>query len=160
MKSKLSKLAPAVILVFLLLLTGCSEDKNASTTKAKEASTTSPAAVKKPEKMVALQWHYDYNNHNDRYDQYGLGGLFMSRSVSAVEARQKLGELLNRVALRREEIIIERAGKKIARLSPIDNEAPRPRGKLDFRKAAGLGKEIWKDIDVDAYLRRERDEWV
>jgi prevent-host-death family protein len=84
----------------------------------------------------------------------------MSQSVSAVEARQKLGELLNRVALRREEIIIERAGKKIARLSPIENEVPRTRGKLDFRKAAGLGKEIWKDIDVDAYLRREREEWV
>ena len=62
--------------------------------------------------MFALQWHYDYNNHNDRYDQYDLGGLFMSRSVSAVEARQKLGEILNRVSLRREEIIIERAGKK------------------------------------------------
>jgi prevent-host-death family protein len=107
--------------------------------------------------MVVLQWHYDYKNHNDQYD---LGGLLMSRSVSAVEARQKLGELLNRVALRREEIIIERAGKKIARLSPIDNEAPRPSGKLDSRKAAGLGKEIWKDIDVDAYLRRKRDEWV
>jgi len=84
----------------------------------------------------------------------------MSQSVSAVEARQKLGELLNRVALRREEIIIERAGKKIARLSPIENEVPRTRGKLDFRKAAGLGKEIWKNIDVDAYLRREREEWV
>ena len=84
----------------------------------------------------------------------------MRRSISAVEARQKLGELLNRVALRREEIIIERAGKKIARLLPIESKASRPRGKLDFRKAAGLGKGTWKDIDVDAYLRRERDEWV
>lgn len=84
----------------------------------------------------------------------------MGHSVSAVEARQKLGEILNRVSLRREEIIIERAGKKIARLSPIDKEASRPMGKLDFRKAAGLGKEIWKDIDVDAYLQRERDEWI
>ena len=84
----------------------------------------------------------------------------MGQSVSAVEARQKLGEILNRVALRLEEIIIERAGKKIARLSPIDNKAPRSSGKLDFRKAAGLGKEIWKELDVDAYLRRERDEWV
>ena len=70
----------------------------------------------------------------------------MSQSVSAVEARQKLGEILNRVALRREEIIIKRAGKKIARLSPIENEVPRSRGKLDFRQ--------------DAYLRGERDEWV
>jgi prevent-host-death family protein len=84
----------------------------------------------------------------------------MGRSVSAVEARQKLGELLSRVALRQEEIIIERAGKKIARLSPIGNESPRSRGRLDFRKAAGLGKEIWKEIDVDAYLGQERDQWV
>jgi prevent-host-death family protein len=83
----------------------------------------------------------------------------MGQTISAVEARQKLGELLNRVALRREEIIIERAGKKIARLSPIEKELPRPKGKLDFRKAAGLGKEIWKGLDVDAYLRRERNEW-
>ena len=84
----------------------------------------------------------------------------MGRSVSAVEARQRLGEILNRVALRQEEIIIERAGKKIARLSPIEGETPRPSGKLDFRKAAGLGKEIWQEIDVDAYIRRERDQWV
>ena len=83
----------------------------------------------------------------------------MSRSVSAVEARQKLGEILNRVALRGEEIIIERAGRRIARLSPLYNEKPRPKGKLDFRKAAGLGKEIWKGIDVDDYLHRERDSW-
>ena len=84
----------------------------------------------------------------------------MRKSVSAVEARQKLGEILNRVALKREEIIIERAGKRIARLSPVENEVLRSKGKLDFRKAAGLGKEIWKDFDVDAYLRKERGEWV
>jgi prevent-host-death family protein len=84
----------------------------------------------------------------------------MSQTVTAVEARQKLGEILNRVALRQEEIIIERAGKKIARLLPIENEVSRSRGKLDFRKAAGLGKEIWQDVDVDTYLRQERDEWV
>ncbi|MBC8417933.1 MAG: type II toxin-antitoxin system prevent-host-death family antitoxin [Proteobacteria bacterium] len=45
----------------------------------------------------------------------------MSQSISVVEARQKLGEILNRVALEREEIIIERAGRKIARLSPASS---------------------------------------
>ncbi len=84
----------------------------------------------------------------------------MGQTISAVKARQKLGEILNRVALRREEIIIERAGKKIARLSPIDTEKTRPQGKLDFRKAAGLGKDIWEGLDVADYLRRERDSWV
>ena len=83
----------------------------------------------------------------------------MSRPVSAVEARQKFGEMLNRVALLREEIIIERAGRKIARLSPIEDDTSHPRGRLDFRKAAGLGKDIWKDLDVDEYLRVERDSW-
>ena len=84
----------------------------------------------------------------------------MSISVSAVEARQKLGELLSRVALMREEIIIKRAGKEIARLSPIGRHPSRPMGKLDFRKAAGLGKDIWKDIDVDDYIQKERGEWA
>ena len=84
----------------------------------------------------------------------------MSQSVSAVEARQKLGDMLNRVALLKEEIIIERAGKKIARLSPIEDGPPRTRGRLDFRKAAGLGKEVWQGVDVDAYLRQEREEWL
>jgi prevent-host-death family protein len=83
----------------------------------------------------------------------------MSETISAVEARQKFGEMLNRVALRHEEIIIERAGRKIARLSPMDKVKKLPQGKLDFRRAAGLGKEVWKDLDVDAYLRRERDSW-
>jgi antitoxin (DNA-binding transcriptional repressor) of toxin-antitoxin stability system len=84
----------------------------------------------------------------------------MSESVSAVEARQKLGELLNKVALMRKEIMIERAGKKIARLCPLRDDEARPSGKLDFRKAAGLGKEVWENVDVDTYLQQERDEWA
>lgn len=41
-------------------------------------------------------------------------------TVSAVKARKNLGELLNIVSLRHEDVIIERAGKKIARLTAID----------------------------------------
>jgi prevent-host-death family protein len=78
----------------------------------------------------------------------------MSQAISAVEARQKLGEILNRVSLRGEEIIIERAGKKIARLSPIENEKPQPQGRLDFRKAAGLGKDIWKNC-LSSFTKQE-----
>ena len=84
----------------------------------------------------------------------------MSQSVSAVEVRQKLGEILNRVSLRQEEIIIERAGKKIARLSPMGKTGSTRQGKLDFRKAAGLGKKIWEKIDIEEYLQKERDTWV
>ena len=83
----------------------------------------------------------------------------MSTKVTAVEARQKLGELLNRVTLLQEEIIIERAGKPLARLSPIEKQRKAACHKLDFRKAAGLGADSWKEIDAMEYVRRERDEW-
>jgi len=83
----------------------------------------------------------------------------MTQSVSAMEARKKFGELLNRVSLLREEITIERAGRKIARLLPIEQQTQECHGKMDFRKAAGLGKKVWKGIDANAYVRRERGEW-
>lgn len=44
----------------------------------------------------------------------------MSITVSAVKARKNLGELLNLVSIKQEDVIIERAGKKIARLTSID----------------------------------------
>jgi len=46
----------------------------------------------------------------------------MSITVTAVKARQNLGELLNIVSLSHEDVVIERAGKKIARLTSIDEE--------------------------------------
>lgn len=46
----------------------------------------------------------------------------MSITVSAVKARQNLGELLNLVSIKNEEVIIERAGKKMARLIAIDDK--------------------------------------
>lgn len=45
----------------------------------------------------------------------------MSITVTAVKARQNLGELLNLVSIKHEDVIIERAGKKIARLTAIDD---------------------------------------
>ena len=83
----------------------------------------------------------------------------MVRTVSAMEARKKFGELLNRISLRGEEIVIERAGKKIAKMIPVEQLSTSSLGKLDFRKAAGLGKEIWKEMDADEYVRKERNKW-
>jgi thioredoxin-related protein len=39
-----------------------------------------------------------------------------------------------------------------------DNESD-IKQKLDFRKAAGLGKEIWKSVDVEGYIQQERSSW-
>jgi prevent-host-death family protein len=85
------------------------------------------------------------------------------KTISAVEARRNLGEFLNIVALTGEEITIERAGRKIARLvgcgNAVRRRAPARERKLDFRKAAGLGADLWRDLDVDAYVATERDQW-
>ena len=63
------------------------------------------------------------------------------------------------MALRNEEFVIERAGKPLAKISPIDAGQDASRGLLDFRKAAGLGAEIWKNVEVSTYIEQERDAW-
>ncbi len=82
--------------------------------------------------------------------------------ISAVEARRHFGELLNRVLLTDEEIIIERAGREVAKLVKMGAAEDKPcerEGKLDFRSARGLGKHVWKDIDPAEYVNRERSRW-
>ncbi len=44
----------------------------------------------------------------------------MKRTISAIEARRNLGELLEGVFYRGDEIIVERAGKPMAMLVPIE----------------------------------------
>ena len=44
----------------------------------------------------------------------------MTEKVSTLEVRQKLGDLLNRVALRHDQFIIERKGKLLAALIPVE----------------------------------------
>ncbi len=84
----------------------------------------------------------------------------MAIKISAVEARKKFGELLNRVSLMGEEIIIERSGKKIAKLTGASvSQKKKKSAKLDFRKSAGLGSDIWKEVDVEKYVKEERDNW-
>ncbi len=80
-------------------------------------------------------------------------------TISAMEARRKFGEILNRVYLKNEEIIIQRAGKNIAKLSPVNSKNTSLNKSLDFRNAAGLGQEMWRKIDVNEYLRQERESW-
>ncbi len=30
---------------------------------------------------------------------------------------------------------------------------------LSLRALKGLGKEIWKDVDIEEYIKRERESW-
>jgi prevent-host-death family protein len=44
----------------------------------------------------------------------------MPEKVSTMDVRQRIGDLLNRVALRHDEFIIERKGKPLAALVPVE----------------------------------------
>src|SRR2546426_10619251 len=44
----------------------------------------------------------------------------MKHTISTLEVRQQLGDILNRVALRHDEYIIERKGRPLAAVVPVD----------------------------------------
>ena len=44
----------------------------------------------------------------------------MTDRVSTMDVRQRIGDMLNRVALRNDEFIIERKGKPLAALVPVE----------------------------------------
>lgn len=44
----------------------------------------------------------------------------MTEKISTLEIRQKLGDILNRVALRHDQFIIERKGKPLAAMVPVE----------------------------------------
>jgi antitoxin (DNA-binding transcriptional repressor) of toxin-antitoxin stability system len=81
------------------------------------------------------------------------------KTVGAVEARRQLGSLLNLVSLTSDSVVIERDGKPIARLSGIGVAVSDRSLKRDFREAAGLGADLWRSVDVENYIRKERESW-
>ncbi len=44
----------------------------------------------------------------------------MTHTIAAIKARQNLGDLLNRVSLKHDEFIIERGGRPMAAVIPIE----------------------------------------
>lgn len=44
----------------------------------------------------------------------------MTERVSTIDVRRRIGDLLNRVALRHDEFVIERKGKSLAALVPVE----------------------------------------
>ena len=47
----------------------------------------------------------------------------MTRKISTMEVREKLGEYLDRVALRHDQFVIDRKGKPLAALVPVERLA-------------------------------------
>ena len=50
-----------------------------------------------------------------------------AKVISAMEARKRFGEIMNRVALRGESYIIERSGKALVRVTPVAPSSKRSR---------------------------------
>ncbi|MGH9163108.1 MAG: type II toxin-antitoxin system Phd/YefM family antitoxin [Vicinamibacteraceae bacterium] len=67
----------------------------------------------------------------------------MQEKVSTIDVRQRIGDLLNRVALRHDEFVIERKGKPLAALVPVERLAQMRRfarrQALDFMEAQAGG---------------------
>ena len=82
----------------------------------------------------------------------------MSEKVSTNDVRQRIGDMLNRVALRRDEFVIERKGKALAALVPIErlDQMRRfaRRQALDFmteqKGGGGLTERAATDVSLDA----------
>lgn len=66
----------------------------------------------------------------------------MAKVVSAMDVRKNFGSLLNQVSLKDEEIVIERAGKPLARIVGVNASVT---GKLDFRDIGKLPNSIWEE---------------
>jgi prevent-host-death family protein len=56
----------------------------------------------------------------------------MLKTVSAVKVRQNLGEVMNEVALRDDEYIVERAGKPLVAIIPVEKYLSMKRERDEF----------------------------
>ena len=84
----------------------------------------------------------------------------MTRTITAMELRRSLGTVLNEVSLQAHEIVIERAGKPMARIVPVASgtrgqAASRMRA---LRSLAGMLKRTPLPVDPQAWVNSLRAE--
>lgn len=66
----------------------------------------------------------------------------MLKTISAIKARQNLGQVMNEVALKDDEYIVERAGKPLVAIIPIEQYQRMKSEREDFfRMAYDISKE-------------------
>lgn len=81
----------------------------------------------------------------------------MTQRVSTMDVRQRIGDLLNRVALRHDEFIIERKGKPLAALVPVERLEQLQRFArrhalqvMELQRGAGLGGNAAEALAAEA----------
>lgn len=85
----------------------------------------------------------------------------MSEKVSTIDIRQRIGDLLNRVALRHDEFIIERKGKPLAALVSMERLEQMRRaaraGLLEFlQRQRESGAQVSDDEALELGLQAQR----
>src|SRR5689334_21139596 len=83
----------------------------------------------------------------------------MKRRLSAVEARKKLGEILDGVYYRGDEVVIERAGKPLAVVVPAHIYENMERRREETWKMIEDLRELNKDVPAEV-LQAEVDEAI
>jgi prevent-host-death family protein len=83
----------------------------------------------------------------------------MKRTLSAVEARKRLGEILEGVYYRGDEVIIERAGKPMAVVLPMNRYEAIVRARERFFELMSKSWEFNKDVPLEQ-IERDVDEAV
>jgi prevent-host-death family protein len=83
----------------------------------------------------------------------------MKRRLSAVEARKKLGEILDGVFYRGDEVVIERAGKPLAVVLPIFRYENIERNRKELWDMIEETQERNRDVPAEV-LQQEVDEAV
>lgn len=84
----------------------------------------------------------------------------MLKTVSAIKARQNLGQVMNEVALKDDEYIVERAGKPLVAIIPVERYLSLKRGREDFfrlydklQKQAAETDQAALDADLEEALK-------
>jgi len=86
----------------------------------------------------------------------------MTERVSTMDVRARIGDMLNRVALRHDEFIIERKGEPLAALVPVERLEQMRRfarqHALEFlaRQKAGPGEQLSDQEAMDVALKAQR----
>lgn len=73
----------------------------------------------------------------------------MIRTISAIEARQRFGQLMNEVQLRHDHYIIERAGKPMVAVVPVEEFQAWMRRRDEFFQQIEQTREQNKDVDPE-----------
>ena len=73
----------------------------------------------------------------------------MIRTISAIQARQRFGQLMNEVQLRHDHYIVERAGKAMVAVVPVEEFQAWMRRREEFFQQIGHTRDRNKGVDPE-----------